>query len=369
MGSGLFLCYPPRMSDILIREAEPEDGPALVAAIAAVDAETEFLGRPGEYGDWPEKSSERLKTWREKNSGAYFLAVDGGMIVGFLAVFRGTLRRESGVAEFERIGLRATHRGRGIGRRLMEVAESWARDRDTHRISLRVDEENARGLALYRRLGFAVSGRMPRAIDQDGVWRHHLEMVKILRDLPPFVAEPEPPPPGGTLDGIVIRPARAEDAAALRAWEIQITREMPWGLKEASEVSSEDELRAGLARGADNPQQMLLFAWSGEGADARILGLVGAGFFKYRMRHENSIGITVLREAWGRGIGRELARRHEAWAIANGARRLTTFLVAPNRRGIRFAERLGYQLEVTSPNLRVIDGKGMPRLRLGKLIG
>ena len=69
------------MSDILIRQAEPEDGPALVAAIAAIDAETEFLGRPGEYGEWPEKASERLKTWREKDSGGYVLAIADGEIV------------------------------------------------------------------------------------------------------------------------------------------------------------------------------------------------------------------------------------------------------------------------------------------------
>ena len=47
--------------DIEIRQAVPEDGAALAAAMAAIDAETEFLGRPDEYGDWPETASERLR--------------------------------------------------------------------------------------------------------------------------------------------------------------------------------------------------------------------------------------------------------------------------------------------------------------------
>lgn len=99
------------MSDILIRQAEPEDGPALVAAIAAIDAETEFLGRPGEYGDWPEKASERLKTWREKDTGGYVLAIANGEIVGFLSIFRGGLKRAAGAGTIPHVGLRAAHRG------------------------------------------------------------------------------------------------------------------------------------------------------------------------------------------------------------------------------------------------------------------
>ncbi|MBM3547369.1 MAG: GNAT family N-acetyltransferase [Alphaproteobacteria bacterium] len=356
------------MPGILIRRAEPEDGPALVAAMAAIDAETEFLGRPGEYGDWPEKAAERLETWREKDVGAYFIAVDRGEIVGFLSAFRGSLRRESGFVSYNQIGLRAGHRGRGIGGRLMEAAEAWARELGVHRITLRVDEENARGLALYKRMGFAIQGRMPRSVDQDGAWRHHFEMGKGLRELPAFEAEAEPAPPGGTLDGVIIGPARAEDAAALRAWEMAIVNEMPWSAKEAGEIASEEEIRAGLARGAANPRQLTLLAWSGTGADTRVLGLVGGGFAEHRMRHKNFLGVTVLREAWGRGIGRELARRYEAWAVDKGARRLTTFLVAPNRRGVRFAERLGYRLEGTSPDMRVVDGKGVARLRMAKLI-
>lgn len=165
------------MSDILIRQAEPEDGPALVAAIAAIDAETEFLGRPGEYGDWPEKASERLKTWREKDTGGYVLAIANGEIVGFLSIFRGGLKRAAGAGTIPHVGLRAAHRGQGIGGKLFEAAETWARGHDMHRLELRVDEKNARGRALYTRLGFEIEGAIPRAVDNDGTWRTHLIMA------------------------------------------------------------------------------------------------------------------------------------------------------------------------------------------------
>lgn len=350
--------------DILIRRAEPEDGPALVAAQAAIDAETEFLGRPGEYGDWAEKASERLAIWREKDVAAYFLAIADGGIVGFLSAFRSTLRREPGIVSYEQIGLRADHRGLGLGGRLMEAAEAWAKGHGVNLVTLRVDEENARGQALYRRMGFAVAGRIPNAVDQDGAWRHHLEMAKTLRTFPPYVPEAEPVPPPGTLDGVVFRAARAEDAAALRAWEMRLMRETPWYGREESELPSEEALSGWLGSIADHPRQMFLLACSG----AEVLGIFTSGFREHRMHHENNVNIAVLREAWGRGIGRELARRHEAWATAKGAKRLTTFVIAPNRRGIRFAERLGYRLEVLSPDARIVDGRGMARLRMGKLI-
>lgn len=108
----------------------------------------------------------------------------------------------------------------------------------------------------------------------------------------------------------------------------------------------------------------MLLALSGE----RILGLLGAGFGDHRMRGECHGGINVLREGRGRGIGRELAARFERWAIENGAKRLTCSVSTVNTSGMRFAERLGYQREVMSRAAVVIDGKGIDRLRLGKLI-
>jgi RimJ/RimL family protein N-acetyltransferase len=360
--------YTCRMSpDILIRQAEPEDGPALVAAMAAIDAETEFLGRPGEYGEWPVKASERLKIWREKDIGGYFIALDRGEIVGFLSIFRGELKRVAGAGSIPQVGLREAYRGRGIGGRLFEAAEAWACSRDMHRLELRVDEENARGRALYRRMGFEVEGAIPRAVDTDGTWRTHLIMAKRFRRFPPFPPDLDEATPvsGETLDGIVIRAPRADDAAACRAWEIQLVTELPWGAKEASDVSPEETIRADLAKGPENLRRMMLLALSG----ARILGLLSGGFGDHRMRGECNGGINVLRDGRGRGIGRALAERFERWAVENGARRLTCSVSTANSSGLRFAERLGYQREVMSLAAVVIDGKAVDRIRFGKLVG
>lgn len=59
------------------------------------------------------------------------------------------------------IGILAAHRGRGLGRRLMEVAIEWARTQPLAWIDLATFAENTAALALYRKLGFVETGRVP----------------------------------------------------------------------------------------------------------------------------------------------------------------------------------------------------------------
>jgi GNAT superfamily N-acetyltransferase len=51
------------------------------------------------------------------------------------------------------------HRGRGIGRALVEAAESWARERGCSTLRVRCNVTRAETHNFYRRLGYAVSKR------------------------------------------------------------------------------------------------------------------------------------------------------------------------------------------------------------------
>jgi ribosomal protein S18 acetylase RimI-like enzyme len=50
----------------------------------------------------------------------------------------------------------APYRGRGLGRRLMETAEDWAREQGLPRLSLSVGVDNTIGRGLYKSLGYQV---------------------------------------------------------------------------------------------------------------------------------------------------------------------------------------------------------------------
>ncbi|MCW5729414.1 MAG: GNAT family N-acetyltransferase [Alphaproteobacteria bacterium] len=95
------------------------------------------------------------------------LALDGGEVCGWCDIQRDGRAgcRHVGMLG---IGVAASHRGRGIGRRLLEAAIAQARGRGIERIELQVVAGNMPAIRLYRRLGFREEGRRVAARRLDG---------------------------------------------------------------------------------------------------------------------------------------------------------------------------------------------------------
>ena len=124
--------------NILVRQALPEDGPALMDAIGRIDDETEFLGKPGEARRWADGFSKRLAFMRERGTGTYVTALAAGEIVGFLGAFGGGFERTRGLIYIAHVGIRrdrprhrhaAVRRHRGLGARPWRLAARAARRR------------------------------------------------------------------------------------------------------------------------------------------------------------------------------------------------------------------------------------------------
>jgi RimJ/RimL family protein N-acetyltransferase len=62
----------------------------------------------------------------------------------------------------------APHRGRGVGRALLEAAVGWARGAGASRVVLHVFPHNAAARALYARAGFTEAGMLSRAYVRRG---------------------------------------------------------------------------------------------------------------------------------------------------------------------------------------------------------
>ena len=355
-----------------VRHAVPQDVPALTAVIAKIDEETEFLAKPGEYmRRWAPGFADRLKEMGEKGTGAYVLAAHGNDIVGFLGAFAGVIARTRGIVYIAHVGVRAAWRGRGVGTALFEAIETWALGQNAWRLDLRVDTQNARGLALYQKRGFVVEGRIVDGACTHGVWRDHFLMAKVLRVLsePPW--EPlELPPSGQGADGPVsFRPPRVEDAARLRAFQFGLAGETPFLLLQPGDVPDEATLAATVARGLQEPGRLDVVAVV-PGADGeRIVGRALAEREEAtRMRHNAYVNIIVLRSHWRRGIGRRLAAEVEAWARGQGLRRLTGMIQTHNTRALRFATAAGFREELVSPRYTVIEGRAVDRARVVKFL-
>lgn len=88
-----------------------------------------------------------------------FVALDEERVVGWCDITPKTHEtlRHSGVLG---MGVAASHRGIGVGAALLDAALEAARVRGLTRIELVVRTDNAPAIALYRRFGFEVEGRL-----------------------------------------------------------------------------------------------------------------------------------------------------------------------------------------------------------------
>jgi RimJ/RimL family protein N-acetyltransferase len=361
-----------RTDAVRVREALPADGPALVDVIMAINEETEFLGTSEDRPHWAERPEQGLREMRERRTGVYFIAIESQEMVGFLGAFPGGFARTRGIVYVAHIGVREAQRGRGIGPRLFEALEAWARAQEARRLELRVDVANARALALYRRCGFEIEGRVPDAALIGETWRDHYWMSR------PLTAELEPrwaplalrPPAAHAPTGpVTIRAVEPGDAARVQAWERAILGQAPVFAKQPHEVASVAQIQKEIASSVANPQHVVRGAFVGEPGRELMVGHAGAWLDPWsRSRHDGFASVNVLRQASGLGIGRRLWSEVEAWARQRGARRLTGAVQAHNLQGVAFAEAAGFRQEAVARNYILIEGRGADRIRLGKVL-
>jgi len=151
---------------IRIRRAEPSDAPALVQLAEAVGSEQErwILAAEG----WRSIGDERryLKTVLRHPDAAVFVADDDGLIVGRLSLSRDPHPASRHVADLG-LMVAASHRGRGIGRLLLEEAVAWSRLSEVRKLELHVFPWNEPALRLYESFGFEREGYRKRHYARD----------------------------------------------------------------------------------------------------------------------------------------------------------------------------------------------------------
>lgn len=107
-----------------------------------------------------------------------FVAVDDGRVVGWCDVIRKSQPTTShgGVLG---MGVAASHRGRGVGGRLIASTIETALARGVTRIELTVRTDNVAAVALYRRCGFETEGLLRRYLLVDGLYYDVLQMARL----------------------------------------------------------------------------------------------------------------------------------------------------------------------------------------------
>ncbi|MFD3539198.1 GNAT family N-acetyltransferase [Streptomyces sp. NPDC058662] len=165
----------PGSSDgIVYRPARPADAGAIEALDSSFITTTVFRATASEAGfairevpvDPPVRKVFPPEEHDEQGSGGAagpdaeadartYVALDGGTLCGFVAVgYAGWNRRLT----IEDIEVAPGHRGRGIGRALMEHADGFARERGAEHLWLEVSTVNAPAVQAYLRMGFDFCG-------------------------------------------------------------------------------------------------------------------------------------------------------------------------------------------------------------------
>jgi len=129
---------------VTLRAAREKDVDAVVAIDEAAFAYDRLTRR-------------KVRRLLEHGNCALFVAEIRGAVVGYALVL---FRRGASAARLYGIAVAASHRGRGIGRRLVVAAEKEASRRGLASITLEADPRRRPALSLYRSMGYRRIARL-----------------------------------------------------------------------------------------------------------------------------------------------------------------------------------------------------------------
>jgi RimJ/RimL family protein N-acetyltransferase len=138
---------------------------------------------------------------------------------------------------------------------------------------------------------------------------------------------------------VTLRPARPEDAAAIIAAVRSSSQERSYVLMEIYGRSAEQQ-RQFLER-LDRARNLFLVATVGE-AVVGILALIDAPLCG-EPASSLAVGVHLVREWRGRGIGSAMLRYGVRWAKEHGYRRIEADLFTTNKRSFRIFRKAGFR--------------------------
>lgn len=140
---------------------------------------------------------------------------------------------------------------------------------------------------------------------------------------------------------ILLRSGTASDGEAVLENFLQTHRETDYLLTSPDENRMDAEQEGQfLARKEASPNELELVAF----ADGRVLGTAGIDAVGRccKVAHRAEFGISLLREAWGLGIGRAMTEACIRCAREAGYTQLELTVVADNERAVALYEKAGF---------------------------
>ena len=146
-------------------------------------------------------------------------------------------------------------------------------------------------------------------------------------------------------DAIVLRSPGAPDAEAMLQYLLRTSGETYFMVRYPEEIElSPEKLRQEekfLESMENSPCNMMIAAFKGE----ELLGNIGLNCVgeQMKIRHRCNVGIAIIKEAWGQGLGRRLMEAAVCSARGLGFERVELGVMEGNERACRLYRSMGFR--------------------------
>jgi GNAT superfamily N-acetyltransferase len=134
----------------------------LLAPVARKAYSDHYLHLWHDEGKWYlEKyfSVEKLAAELSDSNAVFYLALDNNEPAGFFKLnINAPIADNENALELERIYLTAISKGKGIGKKLVELTFAIAREKNKNLVWLKAMDSSADSISFYKRMGFEISG-------------------------------------------------------------------------------------------------------------------------------------------------------------------------------------------------------------------
>lgn len=146
----------------------------------------------------------------------------------------------------------------------------------------------------------------------------------------------------------LLRSPQLEDAEEMLAYLQQTAAETHFLLREPEDVTDTvDSERLFIQQILDSEAQLMIVAM----VDGKLAGNCGLTFKTYsKVKHRSEIGLGLLKEFWGLGIGSALFDEMFTAARAHGCTQMELKVIEGNQRGLALYQKTGFKIIGTIPN-------------------
>lgn len=163
-----------------IRKAKLSDADNLLIMLLALDTETKYMLLDAGERDNDVKRIEGMIEQSINGSNLLLIAEEENDIVGFLSVQKGLFKKIKHTGYIV-VGIRKVYQGRGIGTKLFNELDYWAKENSISRLELTVMCPNLIAKHLYEKNGFVIEGIKRNSIFANGIYVDEYYMAKLYQ--------------------------------------------------------------------------------------------------------------------------------------------------------------------------------------------